>query len=416
MTDPSYLTADEAADRLDITKNTLYAYVSRGLIRSEPGPGRTRKYDESDILRLARGSSRSTTSGPSGRRTRSGAFTTRVVNIDNGRLYYRGRDACRLARSEDIASVMHLFWGTGDDASIPGLRTSTARSTGGGISPDVFLMAPLLSGLSPLARMQSLLAIVQDEDPRAFDLSPDGSVRSGQRVVSTLAAAATGSDAVPRARTPEAILCSRWDLDEAGALALIRAALIVSMGHPPGSVALAARSAAAAGASPYGAVLAALAALGGRHAAGEVRRVHALFSEAGTPDRLPHTIADRQHRGDDVPGFGHPLYPNGDPRARVLHRLLRSQSPDTEGAAFTVAADRAGPDRLGQAPSLVLALVALARALNLPDVAPSVILAVARSVHWVAQAMEEYAGDPLRVDAAYAGPPPDTETDDGPMS
>jgi hypothetical protein len=30
--------------------------------------------------------------------------------------------------------------------------------------------------------------------------------------------------------------------------------------------------------------------------------------------------------------------------------------------------------------------------------------------------MEEYAGDPLRVDAAYAGPPPDTETDDGPMS
>jgi citrate synthase len=32
-----YLTAKEAADALDISLSTLYAYVSRGLIRSEAG-------------------------------------------------------------------------------------------------------------------------------------------------------------------------------------------------------------------------------------------------------------------------------------------------------------------------------------------------------------------------------------------
>ncbi|PEN11113.1 hypothetical protein CRI94_16980 [Longibacter salinarum] len=418
MSEPSYLNADEAANRLGITKNTLYAYVSRGLVRSEPGPGRTRRYDERDILRLASGSSRTSASRVNGRSSANGRFLTQLATIDTGRLYYRGQDACRLARSHDFDDAVRLFWEHEETPSgdgIPGLVPSSERDVASTISPDVYLMAPLLSGLSPLARMQSLLAIVQDDDPRAFDLSPAGSVRSGRRVVATLAAAATGSDAVPRADHVPHILCSRWDLTSTAALRTLQAALVVSMAHPPSTVTLAARSAAASGASPYGAVCAGLAALSGREETGEVRRVEALFREAGTPHRLAETIADRQQRGDDVPGFGHPRYLSGDPRARVIHRMLRSHYASTEGAAFTVAADQTGPDLVGQAPSLVLALVALARALELPENAPQVIIAVARSVHWIGHAMEEYAASsPLPVGATYAGPPPASETEDEP--
>jgi citrate synthase len=49
-----YLTAREAASELGVSLDTLYAYVSRGLIRSEAGDGqkRSRWYSLEDVQRL----------------------------------------------------------------------------------------------------------------------------------------------------------------------------------------------------------------------------------------------------------------------------------------------------------------------------------------------------------------------------
>ncbi|NBC84826.1 MAG: helix-turn-helix domain-containing protein, partial [Bacteroidetes bacterium] len=150
MSAPAYLSADEAADRLDITKNTLYAYVSRGLIRSKPGPGRTRRYDARDIQRLADGSSRTPAVASTGEDP-GPRFTSSLVTINDGNLFYRGRDACRLARSHDFEEVTHLFWHP-DGAHADGNATGRVSPGGSGdtatIPPDVYLMAPLLSGLS----------------------------------------------------------------------------------------------------------------------------------------------------------------------------------------------------------------------------------------------------------------------------
>jgi excisionase family DNA binding protein len=38
-----FLTAKQAADALGVTRATLYAYTSRGQLRSEPVPGHTRR-------------------------------------------------------------------------------------------------------------------------------------------------------------------------------------------------------------------------------------------------------------------------------------------------------------------------------------------------------------------------------------
>lgn len=53
MTDTAFLTAKEAAAELDVSIATLYAYVSRGMIRSEARPGRrTRLYPAADVRAL----------------------------------------------------------------------------------------------------------------------------------------------------------------------------------------------------------------------------------------------------------------------------------------------------------------------------------------------------------------------------
>lgn len=405
METSSYLTADEAAARLDVTKNTLYAYVSRGLIRSEPGDGRTRKYVEHDVQRLANGSARTSRRSPTANAI---PLTTSIVTIRDGQLVYRGRDACRLARSHSALEVAHGLW-TGS--------FSARNDADGGLAlpPDVSVMAPLLSRLSPLARMQSLLPIVQDGDPRAFDLSMNGLVRSARLILLTLASAVSTSDAEPQSSDIGHVLCSRWGYTSPAAYRSLQAALIVAMAHPPNVDAVAARSAATLNASLHDATLAGLSAFRGTRATGEIDRVDALLREAGEAHHLAKTISDRQARGDHVPGFGHPAFLEGDPRARLIHQLIRTHFGGTEGAAFTVAAEQVGRDHLGQPPHLSFAMVALARALQLPRNAATALFAVARSVHWMAQAMEAiHADEPLTVASTYTGPPPTASADDGP--
>lgn len=404
METTSYLTANEAATRLGVTKNTLYAYVSRGLIRSEPGEGRTRRYVEQDVQRLASGLTRTPRQNPADEAI---PLSTSIVGIHQGQLIYRGHDACQLARSHSALEVAHGLW--------TGSFSAPDEAEGLSVPPDVSVMAPLLSGLSPLARMQSLLPIVQDGGARTFDLSMTGLVRSARLIFLTLATAVSTSDAEPKSNDIGRVLCSRWGHTSPAAYRSLQAAVIVSMAHPPNVDAIAARSAATLHASLYDATLAGLSAFRGTRATGEIHRVDALFREAGDAHQLAQTIADRQARGDDIPGFGHPAFPDGDPRARLIHQMVRTHFGGTDGAAFTVAAEQVGQDYLGQSPHLSFAMVALARALQLPRDAAVALFAVARSVHWMAQAMEAiHADESLTVESTYTGPPPTANAGDGP--
>src|SRR5512143_3961922 len=98
-----WITSAEAARRLGVSAATLYAYVSRGLLRSEATEGRReRRYRADDVSRLKR-------RRDVGRKAESIAahaldFGTPVLEsaltlIENNRLYYRGHDAAELART-----------------------------------------------------------------------------------------------------------------------------------------------------------------------------------------------------------------------------------------------------------------------------------------------------------------------------
>ncbi|MHB2020321.1 MAG: citrate/2-methylcitrate synthase [Candidatus Xenobia bacterium] len=138
-----------------------------------------------------------------------------------------------------------------------------------------------------------------------------------------------------------------------------------------------ARSVASAGATPYAAVTAGLAALEGIRHGGQSERVQALFRELEGRDPAS-VLASWLRRGERLPGFGHPLYPDGDPRARAL--------------LATVSLDRlirAGQTVLGEAPNVDLALVAVARQYKLPDTMPITLFAIGRTAGWIAHVLEQ---------------------------
>jgi citrate synthase len=168
-----------------------------------------------------------------------------------------------------------------------------------------------------------------------------------------------------------------------------------------------ARCAASAGASPYDTVSAALATLKGSRHGGETKRVAALFAEVRTPRRARTAIAGRLRRGDRVPGFGHPLYPNGDPRAALLIQLA-ANGPDRGAWSLARAVSHTAGELLREQPNLDFGLVALARSYRLPEDAPILLFALGRTAGWIAHAMEQYAsGELIRPRASYTGPAPE---------
>src|SRR5688500_12646770 len=119
--DPAFLSASDAAAVLGVTLPTLYAYVSRGQLASEPVPGepRARRYRREDVDRLR--SRHELRRHPEQAAPRALAWGEPVLDsaltlIDGQRLYYRGRDVVELSRRSSVEQVAALLW-TGDEAA-----------------------------------------------------------------------------------------------------------------------------------------------------------------------------------------------------------------------------------------------------------------------------------------------------------
>lgn len=399
MDKPTYLTAHQAAAELGISRATLYAYVSRGLIRSEAvgGKPRQRRYRAEDIQRLkARKQLRRNPAKAAEGALNWGVpvLESGLTLISNGRLFYRGQDALDLALNSSIESVASLLW-TGEIQAAQPQRVET--SSYASLPPDFYQ-----DGLSPLHAFQEALIRAEDRDPAAFDLRPERVARKGISILHLLATIAIRKKTTAGMEIAE-VLQTGWIPSRPQAARLINAALVLCADHELNVSAFTARCVASAGSSPYAAVVAGLAALQGVKHGGVTRRVAALFKEAGTSKRVQAVLSERLQRGEAIPGFGHPLYPQGDPRARLLLELLREMAdPRQMELAETIA--RQTHSLMGELPTIDFALVCLARQMELPEDAAITLFAIGRTVGWIAHAIEQYQTNSLiRPRARYSG-------------
>src|SRR6266536_3332698 len=100
------LSSTEAARRLGVKPKTLYAYVSRGLVRRERSEdGRRSWFDPAEVERLARRGRQSARS----EHPRL-AVDSAVTSVQGGRLRYRGLEAVALAAGRRFEEVAHWLW------------------------------------------------------------------------------------------------------------------------------------------------------------------------------------------------------------------------------------------------------------------------------------------------------------------
>lgn len=410
-----YLTAGEAAEELGVSVRTIYAYVSRGLVRSEEvgGSRRSRRYRAEDVRVLKERKERRRDP----EKATEGALDwgapvmeSAITLIEDGRLYYRGRDAIELSGRCTLEQVAELVWtgsiaGDGPERSIPESLSVSAGPSLKGILGSVRDEDPRWGAATGV--LGAALQRAAMEDPSAYDLRPASVHRTGARMLRLLAGAATGREAVP-GRTVARTLQERWVPDEEDAAALIDRALILCADHELNVSAFTARCVASAGATPYAAVIAGLAALSGvRH--GDVsRRVEALLKEVEAADSAQAAISGRLGRGEGVPGFGHKLYPAGDPRAAALLEATAHAFPGSEAVELGDEMAQSATGLIGERPNIDFALAILSRALGLPSGGALILFSLGRTVGWVGHASEQYeSGRLIRPRARYVGVQPD---------
>ena len=395
MTTPIWLSAAEAARRLGVKRETLYAYVSRGLVRSTPRGGRTRArlYAREDIERARRRAE--DRRDPAAIATHalshgSPVLASSITLIEGGRLFYRGHDAVELSRSRSVTDVASLVWrGTFDVLPAPSTRRLAELAA--------------TRTLPFVARAQCLLAAAAAHDPLAFDLRTDAIVAAGARILDLMVSAAGGAR---EAGVPiEERLAIGWKVPRRAA-GLLRAAIILSADHELNVSAFTARCVASAGGSPYGAVIAGLAALEGIKHGGLTTRVESMLG-AMRRERSGHeALAARLREGTPLDGFGHPLYPDGDPRATELLARLEERYPRSAELRFVRDVAAAALSTLEQRPTIDFALAALTRVAGLPPRSGLELFAIGRTIGWIGHALEQYAsGTLIRPRARYVGPP-----------
>ena len=401
------MSAREAAGELGVALPTLYAYVSRGLIRSESaGEGRrARRYRAEDVRRLKERAERRRDPD----RAAEGALSwgtpvmeSAITLISEGRLYYRGWDALKLAHESTVEEVAALIW-TGDPATYRLFPEEPAV-----LSPRLREAHGRVADLAPLEAFGVLLPLAATEDPAAYDLRPAAVAKAGVRILRTLVAIAGGGGEGGVAE----IMARGWAPGEQDAAFLLNAALILCADHELNVSAFTARCVASAGATPYAAVAAGLAALGGTRHGGQTELVEALLREVGDGGDARSVLAGRLRRGEGIPGFGHSLYPEGDPRGRELLRLAAEARPRSPEVALAQAVSEAARELVGEEPTVDLGLVALARVLGLRAGAPLALFALGRAIGWIGHAIEQYEdGSLIRPRARYTGEGPPRDAD-----
>lgn len=374
------LPSEEAARRLGVKVTTLYAYVSRGLLESHPEPGGRRSlFDLADLDRLAvrqRGAKQV--------ESRLATITTGVTQLRDDGPYYRGRAATELATTASFEEVAALLWETDVE--------------GDWEAPEL--------GECPLTdvadRMRWAMVMCGATDPLRSDLRPAAVTRAARRVIAALtetvgsARGVAGPDAGSTIAQRLAHHLAGGTVSPGSSISApaLNAALVLLADHELATSTMAVRVAACTRADIYDGLLAGLATLAGPLHGVAAQRAYELLL-AVERDGASRALNDALSWHNRLPGFGHKIYKDRDPRFAPLWSLAAPLLTEERRQLFDEVLELAAAHQV-PAPNCDLALAALSWGGGMPPDAGRTIFTVARLAGWTAHYQEELLEQPLR--------------------
>jgi citrate synthase len=379
------ISAAEAATRLGVKRETIYAYVSRGMLNSQRHiDGKSSTFDPAEIERFRRDKN----DRRPGRLEVSVASA--ITDVSDGTVSYRGHALADLVRAgysyEDVAE---LLW-TGSLGSAETWPSDDRVRAA--VQPAVDALGPAATAID---RMMAGVVAAAASDPFRDDRSVHGVTSSGRILTSTIVEALPLAARSSRGDQLAERLWRRLARTGSDHWPLLNLAMVLLADHGMATSTLAARLAASTRSGPHAILLAGLGAVAGPLHGAASRVVHELFADAESngPEAALATVIQRDGK---VPGIGHFIHRSTDPRHDLLMERLADAEFDQRRMDVVASIVSLTSDRIPVAPNVDLALGALTyMAGMLPD-AGEVIFAIARTSGWLAHALEEYEETPIR--------------------
>ena len=439
--DDGYITAREAARILDVKLPTLYAYVSRGLVRSLPASeSRRRRYAREDVVRLrARADARRGHGAVAAGALRWGepVLDSAITEILADGHRYRGHRAADLAREHCFEDVAELLWRSRPVVGEPsdtGERGCDPVTLPWRASADEETVRAVRSCLPDRAAAFDVLSLVvglwsarhrppRTDQPAATNAADRAELVEATRLMVTMAHALGEASelSVQGDSMAECLLAALTN--RPGALRdpairrwqrrTIDGVLVLMADHELNASSFAARVAASVGATLPACVSAGLATVSGARHGGACDRIEAFVGAHRSAAMVERAVTERLAAGASVTGFGHPLYPAGDPRARVLLAWAEDARQNGWSGAHSATRMAKGGRALIAAmaanerepPTCDVGLVVLCATLGLRSGSASALFALARTAGFIAHALEQReSGFQVRPRARYIGP------------
>jgi citrate synthase len=370
-TDGAMIGSKQTAALLGVSVRTLYAYVSRGKIgRTVDATSGDSLFNRAEVLEFVRRRDRGRSPKTAARASLNfglPVLDSHICAIKAGRPWFRGMDAIAYSETATLEDTAALLWGVDELSRVPAGDS------------EVFADGPFLQRYS--------LWLLRQAAGASFRETPthDALVTIASRILHAAVSLAVGSCAW--SGTIHQALGSAWGL-AARRHDVLRRALVLHADHELNPSSFVVRCTASTLASPYAAILAGCcAASGTKHA--NFTDAHALIAQVRNGEDSQGLLQAYQHAGHALPGFNHPLYPKGDPRATAILHALRVGGSEPTMAAIDRFLDLARTE-YGMLPKNDFALAALAHVLGLPADACPTLFVIARLVGWNAHALEQY--------------------------
>lgn len=260
--------------------------------------------------------------------------TTAISSIVDATLNYRGYVIEDLAKNSTFEETAFLLWNNRlpKKAELDQLR----KELGAAMALEPAMIAVLKTiptkNVHPMAWLRTATSLLAHWDSEAQDSSEAANHRKAIRLTARMTTLVSAFDRIRNGKdvvAPRADQTIAWNFfytltgkePDAEIVKMFDTCLVLHADHELNCSAFAARVTASSLSDVYSAVVSAISALKGPLHGGANEQVMIMLNEIGTMDRARVWVKEALENKQKVMGFGHRVYKNGDPRAKILRQM-----------------------------------------------------------------------------------------------
>ncbi|GEB75705.1 citrate synthase [Sporolactobacillus inulinus] len=349
------------------------------------------------------------------------ATTSAISSIRDDVLTYRGYRIQDLAEQTTFEEVIYLLWNgdlpTSEQLSV--FRKSLAADAA--VPDELFAMMKMfpLDQVHPMAVLRSSVSNLGIYDTDAERAGIEANQTKAIRLQAKVATLVAGFSRIRQGLDPVSpdpskhfaenfLYMMRGKAPSDLEARLLDRALILHADHELNASTFTARVCVATLSDIYSGITAAIGALKGPLHGGANEQVMHMLEEIGSIDWVDDYIYEALAVKKKIMGFGHRVYKNGDPRARILKDMARQISElheDTRLYEMSLRIEQIMKEKKGLLPNTDFYSATLYHLLGIDHDLFTPVFAVSRTSGWAAHIMEQYKDNRLiRPRAEYNGP------------